>query len=99
MRINTGGWGVFTCSSEFVCKVCEHAFLCPSVVKASEVGARSAVIAWKASTVVYHSYRLIYQVAGEETKVNNIPSSLAHAAQREPLHLQNCMLFCVHIRR
>ncbi|XP_045900859.1 tenascin [Micropterus dolomieu] len=43
-------------------------FTTANVVKASEVGARSAVIAWKASTVVYHSYRLIYQVAGEETK-------------------------------
>lgn len=44
-------------------------FLCPLVVKADEVGARTAVIAWRSSTVVYHSYRLIYQVAGEETKV------------------------------
>ncbi|KAK5605967.1 hypothetical protein CRENBAI_002731 [Crenichthys baileyi] len=37
------------------------------VVKASEVGARSAVIAWRTSTV-YHSYRVIYQVAKEEAK-------------------------------
>ncbi|XP_076016736.1 uncharacterized protein tnxba isoform X2 [Genypterus blacodes] len=39
-----------------------------NVIKASEVGSRSAVIVWKTSTVVYHSYRLIYQVVGEETK-------------------------------
>lgn len=43
-------------------------FTTAHVVKASEVGARSAVIAWRTSTVVYYSYRLIYQVAGEETK-------------------------------
>ncbi|XP_070767964.1 tenascin-like [Enoplosus armatus] len=43
-------------------------FTTANVVKASEVAARSAVIAWRTSTVVYHSYRLIYQVAGEETK-------------------------------
>ncbi|XP_073341920.1 tenascin [Pagrus major] len=43
-------------------------FTTANVVKAGEVGARSAVIAWRSSTVVYHSYRLIYQVAGEETK-------------------------------
>ncbi|KAE8288683.1 Tenascin [Larimichthys crocea] len=42
-------------------------FTTAHVVKASEVGARSAVIAWRTSSV-YHSYRLIYQVAGEETK-------------------------------
>lgn len=40
-----------------------------SVVKAEEVSARYAVIAWRSSTVVYHSYRLVYQVPGEETKV------------------------------
>ncbi|XP_031709305.1 tenascin [Anarrhichthys ocellatus] len=43
-------------------------FTTAHVVKASEVGARSAVIAWRTSTVVYYSYRLIYQVAGEDTK-------------------------------
>ncbi|XP_034083914.1 tenascin [Gymnodraco acuticeps] len=43
-------------------------FTTPNLVKASEVGTRSAVIAWRTSTVVYYSYRLIYQVAGEETK-------------------------------
>ncbi|KAM4600957.1 tenascin [Polymixia lowei] len=43
-------------------------FTTANVVKASEVSARSAVIVWKASTVVFHSYRLIYQVVGEETK-------------------------------
>nr|XP_040022307.1 tenascin [Gasterosteus aculeatus aculeatus] len=43
-------------------------FTTANVVKASEVGARSAVIAWRTSTVVYYSYRLTYQVAGEETK-------------------------------
>ncbi|XP_040901236.1 tenascin isoform X2 [Toxotes jaculatrix] len=43
-------------------------FTTANVVKANEVGARSAVITWKTSTVVYHSYRVIYQVAGEETK-------------------------------
>ncbi|XP_077384193.1 tenascin-R-like [Festucalex cinctus] len=42
-------------------------FTTANVVKASEVGARSAVIVWRSSTVVYHSYRLIYQVVGEET--------------------------------
>ncbi|XP_077454884.1 tenascin-R-like [Stigmatopora argus] len=40
-------------------------FTTANVVKASEVGARSAMIVWKSSTVVYHSYRLIYQVVGE----------------------------------
>ncbi|XP_074510064.1 uncharacterized protein tnxba [Sebastes fasciatus] len=43
-------------------------FTTANVVKANEVGARSAVIAWRTTTVVYYSYRLIYQVAGEETK-------------------------------
>ncbi|XP_047214687.1 tenascin-like [Girardinichthys multiradiatus] len=42
-------------------------FTTANVVKASEVGARSAVIAWRTSTV-YHSYRVIYQVAKEEAK-------------------------------
>ncbi|XP_028282196.1 tenascin isoform X2 [Parambassis ranga] len=42
-------------------------FTTANVVKPSEVGARSAVIAWR-TTVIYHSYRVIYQVAGEETK-------------------------------
>ncbi|XP_075322608.1 tenascin [Odontesthes bonariensis] len=42
-------------------------FTTANVVKAGEVGARSAVIAWR-TPVVYHSYRVIYQVAGEETK-------------------------------
>ncbi|XP_029360614.1 tenascin [Echeneis naucrates] len=43
-------------------------FTTANVIKANEVGARSAVITWKTSTVVYHSYRVIYQVAGEESK-------------------------------
>ncbi|XP_029928616.1 tenascin [Myripristis murdjan] len=43
-------------------------FTTANVVKAGEVTARSAVIAWKAPTVVFHSYRLIYQVIGEEPK-------------------------------
>eukprot|EP00066_Takifugu_rubripes_P014823 XP_011604089.1 PREDICTED: tenascin-X [Takifugu rubripes] len=43
-------------------------FTTANLVKASEVSARYAVIIWRTSTVVYHSYRLIYQVAGEETK-------------------------------
>lgn len=51
------------------CELNSREFLYPLVVKAGEVGARTAVIAWRSSTVVYHSYRLIYQVAGEETKV------------------------------
>lgn len=42
-------------------------FTTANVIKASEVGPRSAVIAWR-STVIYHSYRVIYQVAGEDTK-------------------------------
>lgn len=53
----------------------------PSAIKASEVGARSAVIAWRSSTVVYNSYRLIYQVAGGETKVYHVPSSQAHTSK------------------
>lgn len=53
------------------------------MVKASEVSARYAVITWRTSTIVYHSYRLIYQVAGEETRVSNIPASLAHTEQRQ----------------
>lgn len=43
-------------------------FTTANAVKASEVGARYAVIAWRSSSAVYHSYRLTYQVAGEETK-------------------------------
>uniref|UniRef100_A0A3B4TAL8 Tenascin-like n=2 Tax=Seriola dumerili TaxID=41447 RepID=A0A3B4TAL8_SERDU len=43
-------------------------FTTANVVKANDVGTRSAMIMWKTSTVVYHSYRIIYQVAGEETK-------------------------------
>ncbi|XP_071758426.2 uncharacterized protein tnxba [Centroberyx gerrardi] len=43
-------------------------FTTANAVKASEVGARSAVIAWKAPTVAFHSYRLTYYVVGEETK-------------------------------
>lgn len=43
-----------------------------SVVKPSEVGARSAVIAWKIPTV-YQSYRVIYEVPGKEKKVFMIP--------------------------
>ncbi|KAM9310021.1 uncharacterized protein tnxba [Pholidichthys leucotaenia] len=42
-------------------------FTTANVVKASEVGARSAVITWR-STVLYHSYRIIYHVAGHEAK-------------------------------
>ncbi|XP_022074766.2 tenascin [Acanthochromis polyacanthus] len=42
-------------------------FTTANVIKASEVGPRSAVIAWR-STVIYHSYRVIYHVAGEDTK-------------------------------
>ncbi|KAM6995330.1 uncharacterized protein tnxba [Tautogolabrus adspersus] len=51
-------------------------FTTANVVKASEVGARSAVIAWRTTTIVYHSYRLIYQVAGEETKELTLDSSI-----------------------
>ncbi|KAM9852627.1 uncharacterized protein tnxba [Aulostomus maculatus] len=43
-------------------------FTTANVFKASEVGARSALIVWKTFTVVYHSYRIIYQAAGEETR-------------------------------
>nr|XP_033495905.1 tenascin isoform X1 [Epinephelus lanceolatus] len=43
-------------------------FTTANVAKANEVGARSAVITWRTSTVVYYSYRLIYQVVGEEAK-------------------------------
>lgn len=43
-----------------------------SVVKPSEVGPRSAVIAWKTPTV-YKSYRVIYEVPGKEKKVFMIP--------------------------
>lgn len=71
--IHKGRTGIFLnlASKEFAC---EPMLLCSSVVKANEVGARYAVIAWRLSTVVYHSYRLIYQVAGEETKVKILPS-------------------------
>uniref|UniRef100_A0A3Q1J8Y7 Fibrinogen C-terminal domain-containing protein n=1 Tax=Anabas testudineus TaxID=64144 RepID=A0A3Q1J8Y7_ANATE len=37
--------------------------LCPLVVKASEVGPRSAVIIWRTPTVVYQSYRVTYQLS------------------------------------
>ncbi|XP_074539360.1 tenascin [Halichoeres trimaculatus] len=50
-------------------------FTTANVVKAGEVSARSAVITWRTTTVVYHSYRLIYQVAGEETKELILDSS------------------------
>ncbi|XP_007570078.1 tenascin-like [Poecilia formosa] len=42
-------------------------FTTANVVKASEIGGRSAVIAWRTS-VVFHSYRVIYQMAKEEAK-------------------------------
>ncbi|XP_029958668.1 tenascin [Salarias fasciatus] len=42
-------------------------FTTANVVKASEVNARSALLTWR-TTVVYHSYRVIYQVVGEEPK-------------------------------
>ncbi|KAM6909752.1 uncharacterized protein tnxba [Xenentodon cancila] len=42
-------------------------FTTANVVKARDVGARSALISWRAS-VVYHSYRVVYGVAGEDTK-------------------------------
>ncbi|KAM9352914.1 uncharacterized protein tnxba [Symphorus nematophorus] len=51
-------------------------FMTANVVKASEVSARSAVVTWRTSTVVYHSYRVIYQVAGEETKEVILDSSV-----------------------
>lgn len=43
-------------------------FSTANAVKASEVAARSAVITWKEPTVTFHSYRLTYQVVGEESK-------------------------------
>lgn len=43
-------------------------FTTASVVKASDVDARSAVIAWKAPAVAFHSYRVTYQLTGEEPK-------------------------------
>ncbi|KAG7241996.1 hypothetical protein INR49_024637 [Caranx melampygus] len=51
-------------------------FTTANVVKAHEVGARTAVITWKTSTVVYHSYRVIYQVAGEEAKEVTLDSTI-----------------------
>ncbi|XP_033837662.2 tenascin [Periophthalmus magnuspinnatus] len=42
-------------------------FTTANAVRPSEVGARYAVITWKRSTF-YHSYRVIYQVVGEEAK-------------------------------
>ncbi|XP_034553556.1 tenascin [Notolabrus celidotus] len=51
-------------------------FTTANVVKAGEVSARSAVITWRTTTVVYHSYRVIYQVAGEETKEMILDSSM-----------------------
>lgn len=68
-------------SRDFTCELNACTFLFSLAVKASEVGARYAVISWRTSTVVYHSYRLIYQVTGEETKVINIPALLPHSAQ------------------
>ncbi|XP_024917295.1 tenascin [Cynoglossus semilaevis] len=50
-------------------------FTTANVVKASEVGTRDAVITWRSSTVVYHSYRVIYQVAGEEAKEEILDST------------------------
>lgn len=47
-------------------------FFCYLVVKASEIGGRSAVIAWRTS-VVFNSYRVIYQMAKEEAKVSDYP--------------------------
>jgi len=43
-------------------------FTTANAVKASEVSARSAVVSWRAPAVPFHSYRLTYQVVGEETK-------------------------------
>lgn len=51
-------------------------FTTANVVKASEVGARSAVIAWRATSVIYHSYRVLYQLAGEETKEVNLEPTI-----------------------
>nr|XP_057939990.1 tenascin-N [Doryrhamphus excisus] len=51
-------------------------FTTANVVKASEVGARSALITWRSSTVVYHSYRLIYQVVGEVAKELHLESTI-----------------------
>lgn len=69
-----------------------------SVVKASEVCARSAVIVWKTSTVVYHSYKLIYQVVGEETKVNSVCSDTYRGNLKE-VRKQLTVCVCAYIRR
>uniref|UniRef100_A0A4W5K1S2 Tenascin XB n=1 Tax=Hucho hucho TaxID=62062 RepID=A0A4W5K1S2_9TELE len=42
--------------------------VCPSAVKAGEVGARSAVVSWKAPSVAFSRYRVTYQTAEEEAK-------------------------------
>ncbi|XP_024123086.1 tenascin isoform X2 [Oryzias melastigma] len=47
-------------------------FTTANVVKPSEVGPRSAVIAWKTPTV-YKSYRVIYEVPGKEKKEVILP--------------------------
>lgn len=86
------GWNLFLTGhlSGWIKLLC----FCSSVVKASEVSARYAVIAWK-TTFVYHSYRIIYHVAGEETRVNDISSSQT----LEPSHWHSRlkgMYFCAH---
>ncbi|XP_045082532.1 tenascin-like [Coregonus clupeaformis] len=43
-------------------------FTTASAVKAGEVGARSAVVSWKAPSVAFSNYRVTYQTAGEEAK-------------------------------
>lgn len=82
-------------NTELVRRVCDNnTFVCPSVVKASEVGARSAVIAWRTSTVVYYSYRLTYQVAGEETKVIHLPSPQSLTEHSPDLYVIHLCAFC-----
>ncbi|XP_019896374.2 tenascin isoform X2 [Esox lucius] len=50
-------------------------FTTASAVKASEVGARSAVVSWKALGVSFSSYRVTYQMAGEGAKEVILDSS------------------------
>ncbi|KAJ8004753.1 hypothetical protein DPEC_G00139560 [Dallia pectoralis] len=56
------------------------AFTTASAVKASEVGARSAVVSWRALVVLhsvsYSSYRVTYQTTGEEPKEVILDSSV-----------------------
>uniref|UniRef100_A0AAV2MAQ3 Tenascin n=1 Tax=Knipowitschia caucasica TaxID=637954 RepID=A0AAV2MAQ3_KNICA len=58
---------IFTQKDDYQSASVSTTFTTANAVKPSEVGAHYAVITWKLSTF-YHSYRITYQVVGEETK-------------------------------